>query len=280
MLLDLPYLRLLQTILEEGEKRGDRTGTGTISLFGCQMEFDISERIPLLTTKRVHWPSVLGELLWFLSGSTNVNDMNGVRIWNEWADENGELGPVYGKQWRRWDTIAELTDPFTGEDSLYQGRPIDQIADVIQRIKDKPEDRRLIVSAWNVAGVPNMALPPCHLLFQFYVRRGKYLDCKLYQRSADMFLGVPFNIASYSTLIYMVSQVTGLLPGRFIWSGGDCHIYSNHIEQVETQLNRTPRLSPRLELDRGVTDIDDFKLEHFHLFDYEPDSPIRARVAV
>ena len=221
------YLDLLSRILEEGEAKGDRTGTGTISLFGHQMRFDLSGGFPAITTKRVHWPSVVHELLWFLSGDTNVGylQQNGVRIWNEWADENGDLGPVYGKQWRKWESS--------------NGKIIDQISNAVEMIKTNPESRRIIVSAWNVGELDEMALMPCHAFFQFYVNDGK-LSCQLYQRSADAFLGVPFNISSYSLLTCMMAQVCGLEPGEFIWTGGDCHLYNNHIEQAKEQIIREP----------------------------------------
>lgn len=261
------YLDLLNKIMTEGVDRGDRTGTGTRSIFGYQMRFDLSDGFPLLTTKKLHLKSIIYELLWFLKGDTNVRYLqeNGVRIWNEWADADGELGPVYGSQWRSWPD--------------YNGGHIDQISEVIRTIKENPESRRIIVSAWNVAALPDMALPPCHLLFQFYVADGR-LSLMLYQRSADCFLGVPFNIASYALLLMMVAQVTGLKPGEFIHTLGDTHIYHNHFEQVKTQLQRTPGRLPRMRLNPDVKDIFDFKYEDFQLEDYEAHPHIKATVAV
>lgn len=261
------YLELLDKIMTEGIDRGDRTGTGTRSIFGYQMRFDLSEGFPLLTTKKLHLKSIIYELLWFLKGDTNVKYLqdNGVRIWNEWASPDGELGPVYGAQWRSWPD--------------YNGGHIDQITEVINTIKNNPESRRIIVSAWNVAALPDMALPPCHLLFQFYVADGK-LSLMLYQRSADTFLGVPFNIASYALLLMMVAQVTGLKPGEFIHTLGDTHIYHNHFEQVRTQLARTPGKLPQMRINPDVKDIFDFKYEDFELVDYEAQPHIKADVAV
>lgn len=261
------YLDLLDKIMTEGIDRGDRTGTGTRSIFGHQMRFDLSEGFPLLTTKKLHLKSIIYELLWFLKGDTNVHYLqeNGVRIWNEWADADGELGPVYGYQWRSWPD--------------YSGGHIDQISEVIRTIRENPESRRIIVSAWNVAALPQMALPPCHLLFQFYVADGR-LSLMLYQRSADCFLGVPFNIASYALLLMMVAQVTGLQPGEFIHTLGDTHIYHNHFEQVRTQLQRTPGRLPRMRINPEVKDIFDFKYEDFQLEDYEVQPHIKATVAV
>ncbi len=261
------YLDLLQRILDEGERREDRTGTGTLGLFGAQLRFDLAQGFPLLTTKKVHFRSVLQELLWFLRGETNVRSLQeaGVSIWDEWADERGELGPVYGKQWRAWE----------GAD----GRTIDQIAEVLRLIREDPASRRMIVSAWNVADVPRMALPPCHLLFQFHVGRGR-LSCQLYQRSADVFLGVPFNIASYALLTCMMAQVTGLAPGDFVHTFGDVHLYLNHVEQARTQLARAPKALPRLALDPSVTDLLAFREEHVRLLGYEPHPRIAAPVAV
>ncbi|MDE6061173.1 MAG: thymidylate synthase, partial [Duncaniella sp.] len=249
------YLELLDKIMREGVDRGDRTGTGTRSIFGHQMRFDLSEGFPLLTTKKLHLKSIIHELLWFLKGDTNVKYLqdNGVRIWNEWASPEGELGPVYGYQWRSWPD--------------YNGGHIDQISEVIRTIKENPESRRIIVSAWNVASVSDMALPPCHLLFQFYVADGR-LSLMLYQRSADCFLGVPFNIASYALLLMMVAQVTGLRSGEFIHTLGDTHIYHNHFEQVKTQLERTPGKLPTMHINPDVKDIFDFKYEDFELRDY------------
>lgn len=261
------YLNLLRDVLDTGTPRNDRTGTGTRSVFGRQMRFNLAEGFPLVTTKKVHLKSVVGELLWFLRGDTNVQWLQdqGVSIWNEWADEHGELGPVYGSQWRSW----KATD----------GNIIDQIAQVINGIRTDPDSRRLIVSAWNVGDLDRMALPPCHLLFQFYVADGK-LSCQLYQRSADLFLGVPFNIASYALLTSMIAQVTGLELGDFVHVIGDAHIYENHIEQVRTQLTRDPRPLPTLQLDASVTDVFEFTLEHIVLEGYDPHPRISAPVAV
>jgi thymidylate synthase len=261
------YLNLLQHVLDHGVEKSDRTGTGTRSVFGYQMRFDLGARFPLLTTKKVHVPSIIHELLWFLSGSTNVGYLkeNGVRIWDEWADENGELGPVYGSQWRSW----------RGAD----GNTVDQISEVVQQIKTNPDSRRLIVSAWNVAEIPQMKLPPCHAFFQFYVADGK-LSCQLYQRSADIFLGVPFNIASYAALTMMIAQVTGLETGEFVHTLGDAHLYSNHLEQAEVQLKRSPRPLPRLALNPAINSIFDFRFEDFELLDYDPHPHIKAKVAV
>ena len=261
------YLDLLEKIMTEGVDRGDRTGTGTRSIFGYQMRFDLNEGFPLLTTKKLHLKSIIYELLWFLKGDTNVKYLqeNGVRIWNEWARPDGELGPVYGYQWRSWPD--------------YNGGHIDQISEVIRTIKENPGSRRIVVSAWNVAQLPEMALPPCHLLFQFYVADGQ-LSLMLYQRSADCFLGVPFNIASYALLLMMVAQVTGLKPGEFIHTLGDTHIYHNHFEQVRTQLQRVPTALPTMHLNPDVKDIFDFKYEDFELRDYNPQPHIKATVAV
>lgn len=253
--------------MEHGTNKADRTGTGTRSVFGYQMRFDLSKGFPLVTTKRVHLKSVIHELLWFLRGESNVGWLqeHGVTIWDEWAREGGELGPIYGVQWRSWP------DAGSGH--------IDQISQVIEQIKTNPDSRRLIVSAWNVAQLDDMALPPCHLLFQFYVADGK-LSCQLYQRSADSFLGVPFNIASYALLTMMVAQVCGLKPGEFIWTGGDCHIYSNHMAQVERQLGREPRPLPKMRLNPEVKDIFSFQYEDFTLEGYDPHPGIKAEVAV
>ena len=261
------YLELVKHVLDNGVFKGDRTGTGTKSVFGYQMRFNMADGFPLLTTKKVHLKSIIHELLWFLQGSTNVHYLqeNGVRIWNEWAADDGELGPIYGYQWRSWPN--------------YDGGHIDQISDVIEQIKHNPDSRRLIVSAWNVAQVPQMALPPCHTLFQFYVADGK-LSLQLYQRSGDIFLGVPFNIASYALLLLMVAQVTGLEPGEYIHTLGDAHIYSNHFDQVNEQLQRTPRRLPHMVLNPDVKSIFDFRYDDFKLEDYDPYPPIKGVVAV
>ncbi|WP_146408459.1 thymidylate synthase [Allorhodopirellula heiligendammensis] len=263
------YLDLLAEVLEQGTDRGDRTGVGTRSLFGRQMRFDLADGFPLLTTKKLHVRSILYELLWFLRGDTNTRWLkdHGVSIWDEWADADGELGPVYGHQWRSW--------PVSGENC----ESIDQIAWVENEIRTNPESRRLIVSAWNVADVPQMALPPCHLLFQFYVADGR-LSCQLYQRSADLFLGVPFNIASYALLTTMMAHVTGLRPGEFVHTLGDVHLYSNHFEQAKLQLAREPRPRPQLKIVRQVDSMDDFRFEDFELTDYNPHPHIKAPVAV
>jgi thymidylate synthase len=261
------YLDLLSHIIEHGEKRGDRTGTGTLSVFGYQARFDLAAGFPLLTTKKVHLRSIIHELLWFLSGDTNIKYLrdNKVSIWDEWADEKGELGPVYGHQWRSWPSP--------------QG-PLDQISAVIRQIKEKPNSRRHIVSAWNPAEVDQMALPPCHALFQFYVHSDGRLSCQLYQRSADAFLGVPFNIASYALLTMMVAQVCSLRPGEFVHSFGDLHLYLNHLEQAKLQLSRQPRPLPRMELNPAVKDIFGFKFEDFSLSNYDPHPAIPAPIAV
>ncbi|KKK37677.1 thymidylate synthase [Mesobacillus campisalis] len=261
------YLDLCKHVLEEGTRKEDRTGTGTISTFGYQMRYDLSAGFPLVTTKKLHLKSIIHELLWFLNGDTNVKYLqeNGVRIWNEWADENGELGPVYGHQWRSWPTP--------------DGGSIDQISNLIHQIKNNPDSRRLIVSAWNVSDVDHMALPPCHCLFQFYVADGK-LSCQLYQRSADIFLGVPFNIASYALLTMMVAQVCDLQPGEFIHTLGDAHIYTNHVEQVNLQLDREPRALPKMKLNPEVKDIFGFKFEDFTLEGYDPHPHIKGAVSV
>lgn len=261
------YLDLLQKVMEHGVDRGDRTGTGTRSIFGHQMRFDLGAGFPALTTKKLHLRSIIHELLWFIQGDTNIRYLqeNGVRIWDEWADAEGNLGPVYGKQWRSWATP--------------DGRTIDQLSQVIHDIKTNPESRRLIVTAWNPADVPNMALPPCHLLFQFYVANGK-LSCQLYQRSADIFLGVPFNIASYALLTLMVAQVTGLKPGEFIHTLGDAHIYHNHFEQARTQLERTPGKLPTMKINPERRSIESFVFDDFMLEDYAPLPHIAAPVAV
>lgn len=263
----IQYHQLLQHILDHGVQKTDRTGTGTISVFGYQMRFNLAEGFPLVTTKKVHLKSVVHELLWFLKGDTNIAYLkeNGVSIWDEWADAEGNLGPVYGYQWRSWPTP--------------DGRHIDQISQVLHQLKNSPDSRRIMVSAWNVADINNMKLPPCHALFQFYVAEGK-LSCQLYQRSADVFLGVPFNIASYALLTAMVAQVVGLEPGEFIWTGGDTHIYLNHLEQVNTQLGREFRTLPTLQLNKEVTDLFDFKYEDIQILNYDPHPAIKAPVAV
>ena len=261
------YLDLLQRIVNEGTRKEDRTGTGTLSVFGHQMRFNLEEGFPLLTTKKLHLKSIIHELLWFLKGDTNVKYLqeNGVRIWNEWADENGELGPVYGHQWRSWPN--------------YNGGHVDQIQDIVNALKNNPDSRRMIVSAWNVAEVGQMALPPCHCLFQFYVANSK-LSLQLYQRSADTFLGVPFNIASYALLTMMMAQVSGLKPGDFIHTTGDTHLYLNHLEQAKEQLKRTPRTLPRMVINPNVTSIFDFKYDDFTLEGYNPLPHIKAEVSV
>ncbi len=261
------YLDLLDHVLKTGVEKGDRTGTGTLSTFGYQMRFNLEDGFPLLTTKKLHLKSIIHELLWFLKGSTNVKYLqeNGVRIWNEWADENGELGPVYGYQWRSWPNRS--------------GENIDQITQIIDSIKNNPDSRRHIVSAWNVGEIENMALPPCHILFQFYIANGK-LSCQLYQRSADIFLGVPFNIASYSILLMMVAQVTGLVPHEFIHTLGDAHIYNNHIEQVKLQLSREPRPLPTMKINPDRKNIFDFTFDDFELSNYDPHPHIKGAISV
>jgi thymidylate synthase len=265
--LQTPYEDLLRHTLETGTAKADRTGTGTTSVFGAQLRFDLSEGFPLITTKRVHFKSIAYELLWFLRGESNVGWLreNGVTIWDEWADADGELGPVYGVQWRSWPTPS--------------GGHIDQIAQVIETLKTDPDSRRMIVSAWNVAEIPEMALAPCHALFQFYVADGK-LSCQLYQRSADLFLGVPFNIASYALLTHMVAQQAGLEVGDFIWTGGDCHIYDNHVEQVTEQLSREPYALPKLRITRTPDSIFDYRYDDFEIVDYVHHPAIKAPVAV
>jgi thymidylate synthase len=262
-----PYLDLMRRILERGARKNDRTGTGTLSIFGPQLRFDLNEGFPLLTTKKVHLKSIVHELLWFLKGETNIRYLkeNGVSIWNEWADENGELGPVYGYQWRSWPAP--------------DGRHIDQISQVLQQLRTNPDSRRMIVSAWNVADLHKMALMPCHAFFQFYVAEGR-LSCQLYQRSADIFLGVPFNIASYALLTMMVAQVCGLKAGEFVHTFGDTHLYLNHLDQAREQLSREPRALPVMKLDPSVRDLFAFKYEDFVLEGYEPHPAIRAPVAV
>ena len=261
------YLDLLEKILHEGEEKTDRTGTGTLAIFGHQMRFDLSEGFPMLTTKKLHLKSIIHELLWFLSGDTNVRYLqeNGVRIWNEWADENGDLGPVYGKQWRSW------TKP--------NGETVDQIARAVHLLKTNPDSRRIIINAWNVGELEDMALTPCHCLFQFYVGNGK-LSCQLYQRSADTFLGVPFNIASYALLTLMMAQVCDLEPGEFVHTFGDVHLYKNHLEQTELQLSREPRALPQIHINPDVKSIFDFKFEDFQLVNYDPHPHIKAMVSV
>ena len=261
------YLKLLQHIIDTGADKSDRTGTGTRSVFGYQMRFDLSEGFPLVTTKKTHLKSIIYELLWFLKGDTNIQYLkeHNVRIWDEWADENGDLGPVYGKQWRSWE----------GAD----GKVVDQVTDLINQIKNNPDSRRLIISAWNVADLPKMHLMPCHCLFQFYVANGK-LSCQLYQRSADVFLGVPFNIASYALLTMMIAQVCGLKPGEFVHSFGDVHLYSNHFEQAHLQLSRTAYPLPQMKINPEVKDIFSFNFEDFELVNYESHPAIKAPVAV
>jgi thymidylate synthase len=261
------YLDLLKKVMDEGTDKGDRTGVGTRSIFGTQMRFDLSDGFPLLTTKKMFLKAIIHELLWFLKGDTNIKYLtdNGVHIWDEWADKNGDLGPVYGKQWVGWETN--------------DGRLINQIEEAIEKIRTKPDDRRIIVSAWNVGELGKMALPPCHMIFQFYVANGK-LSLHMYQRSADMFLGVPFNIASYSLLLMMAAQATGLEPGEFVHTLGDTHIYSNHFEQVKEQLSREPRQRPKMELNPAVKNIFDFKYEDFTLKEYDPHPSIKAPIAV
>ena len=262
-----PYLDFMRHARDHGHRKSDRTGTGTLSVFGYQMRFDLAQGFPLVTTKKLHTKSIVHELLWFLRGETNVRSLQaaGVSIWDEWADADGELGPVYGRQWRSWPT----TD----------GRTIDQMANVVAEIGRNPDSRRLIVSAWNVAELPKMKLPPCHLLFQFYVADGR-LSCQLYQRSADIFLGVPFNIASYALLTHLVAAQCGLLPGEFVWTGGDCHLYVNHLEQADVQLAREPRPLPRLVLQRKPASLFDYRFEDIEFADYTPHPPLRAAVAV
>jgi len=261
------YLRLINHILENGEEKGDRTGTGTLSVFGYQMRFDLSKGFPMVTTKKVHLKSIIHELLWFIKGDTNVKYLqeNGVRIWNEWADENGDLGPVYGKQWRDW------------KDN--NGRSIDQLEQVIDMIKSNPNSRRIIVSAWNVGELDEMALMPCHAFFQFHVANGK-LNCQLYQRSADVFLGVPFNIASYAILTHMIAQICGLEAGTFVHTLGDAHLYTNHLEQARLQVSRKPMPLPTLKLNPKIKNIDDFKFEDFEVLDYQHHPHISAPIAI
>jgi thymidylate synthase len=261
------YLDLMRHVRDHGTRKEDRTGTGTVSVFGYQMRFDLSEGFPLVTTKKIHLRSILHELLWFLQGDTNIRYLheNKVTIWDEWADENGDLGPVYGHQWRSWPTA--------------DGRRIDQISQVIDQLRNNPDSRRIIVSAWNVGDIENMALPPCHAFFQFYVADGK-LSCQLYQRSADIFLGVPFNIASYALLLLMMAQVSGLQAGDFIHTFGDAHLYLNHLEQTDLQLSRTPHAAPVMQLNPDIKDLFDFSFDDFELTNYDPHPHIKAPVAV
>lgn len=261
------YLDLMRHVRDNGTVKGDRTGTGTLSVFGHQMRFDLSEGFPLVTTKKLHTRSIIHELLWFLSGDSNIRYLkeNGVSIWDEWADENGDLGPVYGVQWRSWPTP--------------DGRKVDQIAEIMRQLKETPDSRRILLSAWNVAEIDNMALPPCHCLFQFYVADGK-LSCQLYQRSCDIFLGVPFNIASYALLTHMLAQQADLGVGDFVWTGGDCHLYSNHLEQADEQLAREPLPLPTLAIKRRPDSIFDYQYEDFEILNYESHPHIKAAVAV
>ena len=287
------YHAMLQHILDNGVQKGDRTGTGTISTFGYQDRFDLSQGFPLVTTKKIHWKSLVHELLWLISGSTNIKYLkdNGVTIWDEWADENGELGPVYGKQWRKWESLddqnqttftpcdTDLNEMPEKSTTYFAAKSTDQLKEVIERIKVKPDCRRLIVTAWNPADVPKQKLPPCHAFYQFYVANGK-LSCHMYQRSADSFLGVPFNIASYALLTHMVAHVCNLEVGEFVHSFGDLHVYSNHIEQVQTQLARECKPLPTVRFARKVESIDDFKFEDIILEGYDPHPAIKAPVAV
>ena len=262
-----PYLELLRHVRAHGARKADRTGTGTLSVFGWQLRFDLAAGFPLVTTKKVHVRSLVHELLWFLRGETNVRSLReqGVSIWDEWADADGELGPVYGKQWRDW--------------AAPDGRHIDQMAAAVELLRTNPDSRRIIVSAWNVGELERMALQPCHAFFQFYVAERR-LSCQMYQRSADLFLGVPFNLASYALLVHLVAAQTGLEPGEFVWTGGDCHIYLNHLEQVDRQLERTPRALPRLRLNRRPPSLFDYRFEDIEILDYHPHDAIRAPVAV
>ena len=261
------YLDLMRHVRENGTVKGDRTGTGTLSVFGHQMRFDLSEGFPLVTTKKLHLRSIIHELLWFLMGDSNIRYLkeNGVSIWDDWADENGDLGPVYGVQWRKWPTP--------------DGRTVDQISEIMQQLRETPDSRRIMLSAWNVGEIENMALPPCHCLFQFYVADGK-LSCQLYQRSCDIFLGVPFNIASYALLTHMLAQQADLAVGDFVWTGGDCHLYSNHLEQADEQLSREPLPLPQLAISRKPDSIFDYKFEDFDILNYESHPHIKAAVAV
>ncbi len=271
------YHDLLRHILANGTRKTDRTGTGTLSVFGYQMRFNLQAGFPLLTTKKVHTKSIIHELLWFIKGDTNIKYLtdNGVSIWNEWADENGDLGPVYGKQWRSW----QAPDRSDGDTADGPGRVVDQLSDVLHQLKTTPDSRRMIISAWNPADVPNMALPPCHLLMQFFVADGK-LSCQLYQRSADVFLGVPFNIASYALLTMMIAQECGYEAHEFVWTGGDTHLYLNHLEQVETQLARDFRPLPTMRLNPAIRSVFDFTYDDFTLENYNPHPAIKAPVAV
>jgi thymidylate synthase len=261
------YLDLMRHVRENGTLKGDRTGTGTVSVFGHQMRFDLNEGFPLVTTKKLHLRSIIHELLWFLMGDSNIRYLkeNGVSIWDDWADENGDLGPVYGVQWRKWPTP--------------DGRTVDQISQIMQQLRETPDSRRIMLSAWNVAEIENMALPPCHCLFQFYVAEGR-LSCQLYQRSCDIFLGVPFNIASYALLTHMLAQQADLAVGDFVWTGGDCHLYSNHLEQADEQLHREPLALPRLAINRRPDSIFDYQFEDFEILNYESHPHIKAAVAV
>lgn len=261
------YLQLIEHILNHGTEKSDRTGTGTLSVFGYQMRFDLQKGFPLVTTKKLHMKSIVHELLWFLQGDTNVAYLqkHGVSIWNEWADKNGDLGPVYGKQWRSWPTA--------------EGKTIDQLTEIVQQIKNNPDSRRLIISAWNVGELDKMALAPCHALFQFYVANGR-LSCQLYQRSADVFLGVPFNIASYSLLTHMVAQQCGLEVGDFVWTGGDCHLYLNHLEQAQLQIQREPLPLPTLKIHSKPRSLFEYQFEDFEFCDYQAHPPIKAPIAV
>lgn len=274
------YHEQLKTILEKGERTTDRTGTGTISYFGLQARYSMADGFPLVTTKKLHLRSIMHELLWFLAGDTNIKYLqdNGVSIWDEWADERGDLGPVYGHQWRRFPALEKTNETLNGE-PLFIANSVDQIQNLLDMIKTSPDSRRLMVSAWNPADVPNMALPPCHTLWQVKILGGK-LHLQLYQRSADMFLGVPFNIASYAMLLMMLAQVTGYEPGDFVHSIGDAHIYSNHLEQVDLQLSRTPKALPQMRLNPDVKSLFDFKYEDFEVLNYDPDPMIKAPVAV
>jgi thymidylate synthase len=261
------YLDLMRHVRDQGTVKGDRTGTGTLSVFGYQMRFDLREGFPLVTTKKLHLRSIIHELLWFLSGDSNIRYLkeNGVSIWDDWADENGDLGPVYGVQWRHWPTP--------------DGRTVDQISEIMRQLRETPDSRRILLSAWNVADIDKMALPPCHCLFQFYVAEGR-LSCQLYQRSCDIFLGVPFNIASYALLTHMLAQQAGLGVGDFVWTGGDCHLYSNHLGQADEQLSRTPFPLPRLAIRRRPESIFDYRYEDFEVLNYESHAHIKAAVAV
>ena len=274
------YLDLMRRVRDQGTRKSDRTGTGTLSVFGHQMRFDLGQGFPLVTTKKLHLKSIFHELVWFLAGDTNVDYLrrHGVTIWDEWADERGDLGPVYGKQWRSWSVPSTL-GPSGAAGAPEPGRTIDQITEVVETLKTNPDSRRMIVTAWNPADLPDMALAPCHCLFQFYVADGR-LSCQLYQRSADVFLGVPFNIASYAALTMMMAHVTGLKPGAFVHTLGDAHLYLNHLEQAELQLTREPRPLPRLHLNPDVRSIFDFRYGDFHVEGYDPHPHIKAPVAV